>query len=398
MPPPEPAATSRFDTVDLLRGISILLVILLHTYIRTHFAVAEMRAVLPPSLFHLLLQNGDNGVTIFFAISGFLIAFTSIQRFGSLALMQPLRFYRIRLARIGPLLLLLLAVLSILDLIHADGFVIDPKRESLPGALFAALTFHLNWYEAVHGYLPANWDILWSLSVEEMFYLFFPIVCLLLLRWKRGLYAFIALLLAFVAMGPFARALWTHNPIWQDDTYLGGMDAIALGCLTALAAANLGAPPSTVSSFRVGFLTARKLLVIQTFGAILIFWILLWPTWLWIRPIMRFLGRHGLDGTILPLGTCLVIFASVLRARPGRLWTAPVRWFGRHSYEVYLTHEFVVVWGSALFASLHKQQRSGPIAIWFAAILLATAPLGWLVTRFYSEPMNRRLRGALPPT
>ena len=52
------------------------------------------------------------------------------------------------------------------------------KAVGLPRALFSALTFHLNWLEAKTGYLPANWDVMWSLSVEEMFYLFFPLVCL----------------------------------------------------------------------------------------------------------------------------------------------------------------------------------------------------------------------------
>jgi peptidoglycan/LPS O-acetylase OafA/YrhL len=374
--------TQRFDTVDILRGLSILAVILLHIWIRMHFAGVNLDADLPPWLAHLLLHNGDNGVTVFFAISGFLITFTSIKRFGSLGGMQPLRFYRIRFARIAPLLLLLLTVLSVLHLLHVDGFVINPKRETLPGALFSALTFHLNWYEAVHGYLPANWDILWSLSVEEMFYLFFPLLCFAMLRWKHGLWLFVALLLAFVAMGPFARTAWTTNGIWQDSSYLGGMDAISLGCLTALIAASRLRRSNS----------AGWLLTLQILGAALIFWILLWPRWEWIRPAMRFLGRAGLDGTILPLGTCLVIFGSVLRNKAGRLWTAPLRWLGRHSYELYMTHEFVVVLGTALFVSAKR----GPVWLWVVGMVLVTAPLGWLVARFFSEPMNQKLRGAQP--
>jgi peptidoglycan/LPS O-acetylase OafA/YrhL len=374
--------TQRFDAVDILRGLSILAVILLHLYIRMHFAGYRLDAELPAWLGHLLLRNGDNGVTVFFAVSGFLITFTSIKRFGSLAGMKPLRFYRIRFARIAPLLLLLLAVLSALHLAHVEGFVINSKRETLPGALFSALTFHLNWYEAVHGYLPANWDILWSLSVAEMFYLFFPLLCFAMLRWRHGLGLFVAMLLAFVAMGPFARTMWTTNGIWRDSSYLGGMDAIALGCLTALVTERRQRRANS----------ARLLLGLQMLGALLLFWIALWPSWQWIRPAMRFVGRAGLDGTVLPLGTCLVIFGSVLRNRTGRLWTVPLRWFGRHSYEVYMTHEFIVVFGTALFVSLKR----GPVWLCVAGMVLLTAPLGWLVARFFSEPMNRRLRGAAP--
>ncbi len=377
-------SNQRYDSIDVLRGISILLVILLHIFIRMHFADYKLDLTLPPLLSHLVFRNGDNGVTIFFAISGFLITYTSIQRFGSLAALRPVMFYRIRFARIMPLLLLVLAVLSVLHLAHVEGLRINLKRESLPGALFAALTFHLNWYEAVHGYLPANWDVMWSLSVEEMFYLFFPLCCVLLLRFKGGLWLFVTLLLGFVVIGPPARALWTGHDIWQDSSYLGGMDAIALGCITALITA--WAKPRAPSR--------KLLLALQILGAVLIFWILLSPRWYWIRPTMRSLAHASLDQTILPLGTCLVIFGSVLRNRPGRMWTAPVRWFGRHSYEVYLTHEFIVILGTELLVKLHR----GPLLLWAAGIVLVTAPLGWAVARYFSEPMNRRLRGTQKAT
>jgi peptidoglycan/LPS O-acetylase OafA/YrhL len=372
--------TPRFETLDVLRGLSILSVVLLHSWIRFRGEDQQLHLPISRDLFNLIFRNGDNGVTIFFAVSGFLIAFTSIKRFGSLAAIEAARFYRIRFARIAPLLLLILAILSALHLAHVDGFIISPRQTTLPRALFAALTFHLNWLEGKVGYLPANWDVLWSLSVEEMFYLFFPIACLLLLRWKRGLLAFIALLLAFVAMGPFARTIWTdYAPIWQEKSYLGGMDAIALGCLTALLTQHLlkRARPH------------RALLIaIEVLGAALIFLILYWPHW----PFMKFIGRTGLDGSILPLGACLVMLASVLLHQKGSIFTAPIRWFGRHSYEVYMTHEFLVILGVQLFLKLNAQHHAGPLLLWFAGILLLTAPLGWLVARFFSEPLNRRLR------
>ena len=379
------AVTPRFDGVDVLRGISILSVVLLHTWIRMHFSGSTVNQVMHGKLAHLLLRNGDNGVTIFFAVSGFLITLTSLRRFGELRKMRPARFYRIRFARIAPLLLLILAVLSVLHLAHAPGFRIPAKMMvSLPRALFAALTFHLNWLEAVHGYLPANWDVLWSLSVEEMFYLFFPLLCVALLRVRWGSTMFVAVLLAFAAMGPFARTVWTSNPIWQEKTYLGGMDGIALGCLCAMVTDRL---LRRGESWRRAW--SMRLIAIEAAGAAMIFWIFYWPTWHW----MRYVGRSGVDGTVLALGACMVMTGSVVRGRAGRLWTAPIRWFGRHSYEVYLTHEFVVVWGTMLYVKLQR----GPLQLWFLAILLVTAPLGWAVGRYFSEPMNRRLRGVEPP-
>lgn len=373
----------RFDTVDILRGVATLAVILTHIFIHTRAASHPLNAGMPAWLEQVLLRNGDNAVHVFFAVSGFLITITSIKRFGSLGGMQPLRFYRIRFARIIPMLLLLLTVLSAMHLAHVEGFVIDYKRETLRGALFSALTFHLNWYEALHGYLPANWGVLWSLSVEEMFYLFFPLLCFGLVRTRRGLWAFIALLLVFVALGPFARTVWAMNRIWRDQSYLGSMDAISLGCLTALLASQ--------RQRRVH--SAIFLLSMQGVGLLLLFWMALLPHWSWIQPLMSFLARTRIDRSIVPFATCLVIYASFLRNRTGRAWAAPIRWFGRHSYEVYLTHEFVVLGGTALLVRVGH----GPVSLWAGAIVVTTAVLGWLIARFFSEPLNSRLRGPSRP-
>ena len=76
--------TPRFDGVDVLRGFSILSVVLLHTWIRMHFPGSPVYHEMRGQLAHLLLRNGDNGVTVFFAVSGFLITLTSLRRFGSL--------------------------------------------------------------------------------------------------------------------------------------------------------------------------------------------------------------------------------------------------------------------------------------------------------------------------
>jgi peptidoglycan/LPS O-acetylase OafA/YrhL len=402
-------ATVRFDGVDLLRGISILAVILLHINIHLAFSGQSTRSLLPRWLYHLIFTNGDNGVTVFFAISGFLITLTSIRRFGSLAGMRPAVFYRIRFARIAPLLLGLLLVLSPLHLADVPGFRLSPKVATLPQALFAALTFHINWLEAsAHAYLPANWDVLWSLSVEEMFYLFFPLLCILLFRFRRGPMPFVVLLLAFVALGPYARAVLARgNPIWGDESYLGGMDSIALGCLCAMLTAHLlrgNTSPSRNAKLR--------LLALQLIGTALLFWIALWPRWHW----MNLIGRSGLDGSLLSLGTCFVLAATVLRSALGSLWTAPLRWLGRHSYELYLTHSFLVVSAEQLAQRWHPTPARTPgsarplspgllpslpplaaFAIETAAILLLACLLAALVARFFSEPLNRRLRGAAPP-
>ena len=93
----------------------------------------------------------------------------------------------------------------------APGFVV--ARTSLGRALFAALTFHLNQLEIAVGYLPAAWDVLWSLSLEEVFYLAYP----LLLRFapRPWLVAVSGALLIFA--GPLARTVGPPA-IWPKTT------------------------------------------------------------------------------------------------------------------------------------------------------------------------------------
>ena len=378
-------AVSRLDGVDVLRGISILAVVLLHILIRFSFADIHLGSDWPRLARRIVFNNGGNGVTVFFAISGFLITLTSMRRFGSLAALRPAVFYRIRFARIMPLLLLLLAVLSALHLAHVDGFRINEQFFTLPRALLSALTFHLNWLEASrNAWLPACWTVLWSLSIEEMFYLFFPLACILLLRRGRyGTALWLGLAFVLVALGPPSRTAWAHTDLWQENSYLAGMASIALGCLTAWA---------TNHVLRRGKTPAWAAWTAQTAGIALLILKEIWPRW----PVMKMLGKSGLDDTLLALSACLIIFATTVRAVQGSRLTAPLRWFGRHSYEVYLSHEFIVIAGVELFAHLYPHGAPRPIVAAFViGILALTAPLGWALAKFFSEPMNRKLRGAL---
>ena len=381
----------RFETVDLLRGLSILAVVLLHTSRRFGGGDINVGIGLSRYWHHLIFQNGGNGVTVFFTISGFLITMTSLRRFGGLAHIKAALFYRIRFARIAPLLALVLATLSLLHWgsLYSDAFEAWHIKSDvgLPRALFSAVTFHLNWLEAKTGYLPANWDVLWSLSVEEMFYLFFPLVCIALVGARSPLrrigwallYLFATVLLV---LGPWARSVWMiSSEIAQEKSYLGGMNAITLGCLTALLCHRVSHPARITRGWLYG---------IEAIGWLFIAWIAGWPSWHWLRSTDHFLAKHDLDDTVLPLGVCLVMLSTVLRgSRGGGLLTAPVGWFGRHSYEVYLTHEFLVILGVEAFFHWHGT-RPG---LWTLAITVATAPLGWAVAHWFSEPMNRKLRG-----
>jgi peptidoglycan/LPS O-acetylase OafA/YrhL len=364
---------ARLDGVDILRGLAIFFVLMNHVNIRLFLAKIPYTQGLPSQLVSSLVWNGQYGVQMFFAVSGFLITSTSIRRWGSLSRVSVRDFYALRFARIGPLLLLLLAVLCTLHAAGLKDFVISEKAGGLGRALIAALTFHVNVLEAHRGYLPGNWDILWSLSVEEMFYLFFPPVCWLLGRSKW----FVAFLLIFAVIGPFARTTLAHgNEVWQEYSYLGGMDAIALGCLTAIATRRIAIPRG-----------ANR--VLAGVGAVLVLFIL----GLSNQTEAWGLGRSGVDMSILAIGICMVIAAAAQTRWRGPRVLLPLIALGRRSYEVYLTHMFVVFALFGLYKSVGLPL--GAVPVLFIGVILISSLLGELVARFYSEPMNRLIRRRL---
>jgi len=363
---------ARLDGVALLRGLAILFVLMNHVNMRLYLARVPYTASLPDQLVSSLVWNGQYGVQIFFAISGFLITSTSLRRWGSLSRLSIRDFYALRFARIAPLLLLLLAVLCVLHAANLKDFIVSPTTGGLGRALLAALTFHVNLLEAQRGYLPGGWDVLWSLSVEETFYVFFPLLCRLPGRGKPWLLT--ALLLTFVLLGPFARTTFADgNEVWQEYSYLGGMDAIALGCLTALALSQTRLRPPM--SRLLGGLGTAMLMFILGFS---------------LRADAWGLARSGLDMTFLAIGTCMIIAAvAELEWRSPRALT-PLLNLGQRSYEVYLTHMFVVFTLFDLFVSAGNPLHAVPLL--FIGTVLIAALLGELIARCYSDPVNRLLR------
>lgn len=362
--------SGRIDGIDVLRGLSIVAVLLLHINLRLRIAKTFGKHW-PAFLVSDVGWNGDNGVIVFFAISGFLITTMCLRRWKSLGDISLARFYQLRFARIAPMLLALLCVLSALHLFGVPFFTIRPQVSTLPRALFAALTFHVNWLEARHGYLPANWDVLWSLSNEEVFYLAFPLICLL----ARRRTALIATLSGFIVLGPFARTVLSHNPMWQSNGYLSCMDAIAIGCIAAMISQRKMLAPRLRS------------VLLWTGAAVAIFVTM-------FKPLVSRLGiyRAGLDITFIALGVALMCISFAQANKPGRVEWSWLRWFGRNSYEVYLTHMMVV------FSVLAIARRLDPNSRWAAAsyimIIFASGLFGALIARYFSEPLNRFLRRA----
>src|SRR6202012_5750676 len=215
-----------------------------------------------------------------------------------------------------------------------------------------------------------------------MFYLFFPLISLVLFRAGRvGRWTWIALALTLFALGPFARVVWAKNDLQAENSYLACMASIALGCLTAYIVDRLSHRPIRTVWLRVAEIAGWT-------GILLI---AIWPRW----ALLQTLGRTRTDDSLLALCVCLVMAAVTLRRKRGSRWSAPLRWFGRHSYELYLSHEFIIIAGVALYARFYPHHTTrGIVAYFVVAMLLATAPLAWALSHWFTEPANRWLRGA----
>lgn len=357
--------------IDLLRGLSILLVVMHHVGLRIPLKQGMLGTFLPKWLLDALIYNGYEAVFIFFVISGFLITSNTLARWGSLAAMDVRSFYARRAARILPCLVLLVAILSVLHLSGAKDYLITKATQSLPRTVLAALGLHLNWYEGRTGWLPGNWDVLWSLSIEEVFYLAFPLVCL---GFRKDRYLVPGLLLLAVSL-PHTRAALASNAIWQEKAYLPGMAAIATGVLAAWAMARFHPERSRVKR---AFSLAGGLGLI----AVLCFEGRLW-SWLGNGTLL-----------ILTISTALLAVAFQMRAsdqalflRAGMGW---LRSFGRLSYEIYLSHMFVVWPVVRAFKAMGANLWFG--VLWYVPAVALSWLLGWLVARYISVPAERILR------
>lgn len=364
-------ASIRNPGIDLLRGVAILLVILLHLRIRIPLKDSFVVDALPDWLVKACTDRGHEAVYLFFVISGFLITTHTLMRWGALHRMDVRAFWARRAARILPCLLVLIAVLSVLHLLNVQGYIIWREGQSLSGAIVAALGFHINWYEGQTGYLPGSWDILWSLAIEEIFYLGFPIACVLI----RSRVAMMTLLALFAASLPILKATTGGSEIWQQKAYLPGMSAISAGVLAALIAATV--PSVSVTRLRIlyGVGTAGLLAVMGLTDRIaaLQYVLLLILT---ASAVCLILGFHWHAKLRRP------------RSLPATAWLGSM---GRLSYEMYLSHMFVVLSVASLVQAAQWDPYWG--FVWYAPAILMAWGLGFLIERYFSMPSMKWLLG-----
>ncbi len=357
--------------IDVLRGIAIAVVMLLHFSLTYRLTQSPLATWLTPQFVRALIINGNYGVTIFFTISGFLITSNSLRRAGTLAQIDVRKFYVYRFARIMPTLVLALGVIVLLGCLQLPSFISAAHGQPLPAsfvlvAIVSVLTFWHNVLMESVGYFNYCLNIYWSLSVEEVFYLAFPLAGVLLGRT----WLFVALCGLLVVAGPVYRAIHADNELFFMYGYFACFDAIAIGCLAALLKQHVGLS-----------LTANRL---ATFAGVL------------ALAATYFAGIDGHETfgfSAIAVSTSILLLTSppVPRAdgSPARV-LEPVRWLGRHSYELYLFHIVVL----ALMRDLVPRDGLGYAMKlpWLALFVVLSAGIAGAVSRFFSEPANALLR------
>lgn len=370
---------SRDPRIDVLRGVSILVVLLLHFDIAYRLSQGFFASLFSAKAVNAFARNGNYGVTIFFVISGFLITSMALSRFGELKNVSLRAFYSFRFARIIPTLLLIIGIVTLLAFCGLSIFANKPGTASMGATVVSLLTFTHNVLMERFGYFNYCLNVLWSLSVEEMFYFTFPILCVLL-RKDRLLVAFWSI---FILVGPIERARFAHNEIVALYGYFSCFDGIAIGCIAAVLRARLRLRHLTRAATRRLFCCL---------AAVLIAFVYLYA------PIMDTVV-WGVSVMALAVGVILVVSdsRSGLLGETGRLNTMskPIRWLGKNSYELYLFHVVVLAVMKTLVTRRALTFYTKPL--WFALFLVLSAIAAGVVARFYSEPWNRFLRAKLSP-
>jgi peptidoglycan/LPS O-acetylase OafA/YrhL len=199
-----------YDSLEGFRGISVLLVLISHFLIISHF---------PKFIF---LNFGFLGVNFFFVLSGFLITeilMNEIEKDGNTRKIIK-NFYLKRTIRIFPIYYLSIIGLSI--------FNIQGLRELLPWTLTYSTNIGSVWFGKGAGIIGH----FWSLCVEEQFYLFWPL--LLIIFRKKHLYLFIAIIIVSVS-AKFIYLVFNGPNIrgFIHDSTPAALDALSFGALLA---------------------------------------------------------------------------------------------------------------------------------------------------------------------
>jgi len=328
-------------------------------------------AVVPVILFHggvAGFGGGFVGVDVFFVISGYLIT-SLIAAQAAAGRFSLVEFYERRARRILPaLFLVVLACVTVAWLLMLPGELRNFSQSVAAVAVFASNV--LFWRES--GYFQPNSEVkpllhTWSLAVEEQYYVVFPILMLVLWRFRRPWLIGVLALVAALSLG---WAEWGSRHMAAVAFYslpTRGWELL-LGALVAL----LGLPATTRRLGRPAreIMAAAGLLLIS--AAIFAF-----------DESTRFPGLHALVPTI---GAGLIIAAAAPDTIVGRVLSSRIFvGVGLISYSLYLWHQPLFA-----FAKLYALRNPGPAVL--VSLIIATFGLAYLTWRYVEQPFRDRSR------
>ena len=270
---------------------------------------------------------GGFGVTVFFFISGFLITRLLLAENDAKNGIGLKNFYIRRFLRLLPALYVMLAVTC------AALIMLGNKIEILK--LGAAITYTMNYYEAWNAFrgVPQEgpWGHLWSLAVEEHFYLMFPLVLVMFREnLDRALKACILICMAALAWRMTAVHILDFPLKYPYIATEARLDSIVYGCAMSLYL-HLN-PSGKLKEKLTGF-----------FPSIIAIAVLLF-CFAYRDESFRETFRYSLQGIAIGIGVLNLYFYRPLAALPKLLEIAPLRYTGKISYGLYLWHIPVILY------------------------------------------------------
>jgi peptidoglycan/LPS O-acetylase OafA/YrhL len=329
------------------------------------------------------LPGGFLGVEVFFVISGYLITSLLIADHRSNGHVSLGGFWRRRARRLLPAVFTLIVATLVYSVIFLPGEV-----AALRGNAFAGFVYVSNWYQIFHeqSYFeslgrPSLLKHLWSLGVEEQFYLIWPVVFSLVLARIKPCYAF-ALILAG-ALASAAIMAYSFDPGSDPSRIYYGTDTRASGLLFGAALAFV---------WQAGHLPARaSQLFKQTadvWGVVALIGLICFAATINERDALLFRGGFVIAGiaTTLLIAAAVHPDATLLRRVLGR---QPLLWLGTRSYSVYLWH-----WPVFMLTRPGFDIAMNEVPV-FAIRLAITAVLAEASYRLIEMPVRRGAIGRL---